>query len=138
MPLHLRTCDVIVATSRRIRTELETLHGGQLDSVLVKPNTIDTSTFAVKGRPGRTAGEALRLLCVSRIDPKKGIEYLIEAVRVLIDRGIAVEAHIVGAANLHSPESIEYGNALRARAARLGLDNTIHFEGQRDSREQPS
>ena len=135
VPLHLQSCAVIVATSRRIRAELETLHGGELDALLVKPNTIDTSTFSVKGQQARAAGESLRLLCVSRIDPKKGIEYLIDAVRLLMDRGLAVEAHIVGAANRHSPESLEYDNALRARVAGLGLDNAIHFEGVRGSRE---
>jgi colanic acid/amylovoran biosynthesis glycosyltransferase len=130
VPLHLATCDVIVATSRRIRGELETLQGGPLRTVVVKPNTIDTASFAVDEPRVRTDGEPLRLLCVSRIDPKKGIEYLIDAVRILVDRGLAVEARIVG-----PPESAEYDGALRAQVERLRLGGAVRFEGRRNSRE---
>jgi glycosyltransferase involved in cell wall biosynthesis len=135
VPLHLRTCDVIVATSRRIKAELEGLHGGSLAPALVKANTIDTTSFSVREPQARAAGTPVQLVSVSRIDPKKGIEYLIEAVRLLADRGVPVEAHILGVADPHSPESVEYANALRARAAGLGLDGAVRFEGQRNSRE---
>jgi glycosyltransferase involved in cell wall biosynthesis len=133
--LHLQTCDVIVATSRRIRAELETLHGAPLNQVIVKPNAIDTSGFRVKNGWSPAAGTPLRLLCVSRLDPKKGIEFLIDAVRLLTDRGVPVEAHIVGAADSHSPESCDYGAALRRRAAGLGLADAVRFAGRRTSRE---
>ena len=135
VPLHLQTCDVIVATSCRIRAELEALHGAPLPPVIVKPNAIDIASFTVEHRQRRRAGNRLQLLCVSRIDPKKGLEYLIEAVGELIDRGLAVEAQVVGAPNPHSPESLDYDKALRALVAQRGLEAAIHFEGQRDSRE---
>lgn len=134
VPLHLQTCDVIVATSRRIRGELEALNGRPLPAILVKPNAIDTSSFPVSERR-RAADAPLRLVCVSRIDPKKGLEYLIDAVRLLQDRGLAVEAHILGAPNSHLPESLAYAEALHARVARLGLNGTVHFLGQRASRQ---
>jgi len=133
--LHLQTCDVIVATSRRIRAELETLHGAPLHQLIVKPNSIDTSSFRVKDGWFRPAGKPLRVLSVSRIDPKKGIEYLIDAMRILTERGVPVEAHIVGAADSHSPESRAYETALRTRTAELGLAGAIHFAGRRTSRE---
>ena len=41
------------------------------ESVVVKPNTIDTSAFAMDEARAWAEGQPLRLLCVSRIDPKK-------------------------------------------------------------------
>jgi glycosyltransferase involved in cell wall biosynthesis len=133
--LHLQTCDVIVATSRRIRAELETLHGAPLHQVIVKPNAIDTSGFRVRNGRSLAAGTPLRLLSVSRLDPKKGLEFLIDAMRVLTDRGVSVEADIVGAPDSHSPESRDYGAALRTRVAGLGLTGAVRFAGRRTSRE---
>ncbi len=133
--LHLQTCDVIVATSRRIQAELETLHGAPLRQVVVKPNAIDTSGFRVRTGWSPAASTPLRLLCVSRLDPKKGIEYLIDAVRLLTDRGVPVEADIIGAPDSHSPESRDYGAALRRRAVGLGLTDAVRFAGRRTSRE---
>ena len=133
--LHLQTCDVIIATSHRIRSELETLHGAPLNQIIVKPNAIDTSCFPVKNGWVSASDKPLRLLCVNRIDPKKGIEYLIEAVRILIERGVHVEALIVGASDMHSPESRDYSIALRKQVAELGLTNAVRFAGRRNSRE---
>lgn len=135
VPLHLRTCSVIVATSLTIRHELEGLHGGPLQAIVVKPNAIDTSSFQVKPRRARAAGEPLRLLSVNRLDPKKGLEYLIEAVRTLLDRHVAVEVDIVGAPSDHSQEGPLYEQALRAQVATLGLARAVRFSGQRNSRE---
>jgi glycosyltransferase involved in cell wall biosynthesis len=135
VPLHLKTCDVIVATSQRIRAELEVLHGAPLEPVVVKPNAIDMSGFPVRPLPDRRPGERLRLLCVSRIDPKKGIEYLVKAVQNLMARGLDVDAQIVGGPDHHLPESLKYWDGLRAEVVRLGLERSIHFAGPQNSHE---
>jgi glycosyltransferase involved in cell wall biosynthesis len=133
VPVHLQTCNVVVATSHRIRAELEGLHGAALPSLIVKPNAVDTSSFLEKGRERRSDSNPLRLLSVCRIDPKKGLEYLIDAVGILVARGIPVEAHIVGAPDDHSPASLEYDRALRARVTASGLSAAVFFDGQRNA-----
>jgi glycosyltransferase involved in cell wall biosynthesis len=133
--LHLATSEVIVATSRRIRQELETLNGASLPQLIVKPNAIDVSAFRVKDRGIPWAARPLRVLSVSRIDPKKGIEYLIEAMRLLTELGVPVEGHILGAPDDHSPASLEYDVSLRRRATESGLMGAVHFGGRRTSRE---
>ena len=129
VPLHLRTCDVIVATSQRIRIELEAMNGGPLPGVVVKPNAIDTASFAAVPRR-RATGDRLRLIAVSRLDPKKGLEYLIDAVRLLTDRGLDVEAQIVGSASVHQPGSADYADSLDHRVERLHLRGVVRFAGQ--------
>jgi glycosyltransferase involved in cell wall biosynthesis len=133
--LHLQTCDVIVATSQRIRAELESLYGAPLPQIIVKPNAIDASGFPKKSGWAPVVGRPLRMLCVSRIDPKKGIEHLIDAVRLLTDDGVAVEARIVGAPDSHPSPGRDYEEALRTRVAELGLVTAILFAGRRTSRE---
>lgn len=132
VPVHLRTCDIVVATSRRIQTELETIHGAPLSTVVVKPNAIDASRFAAGGRGPRAEGSSLRLACVSRLDPKKGLEYVLDAVRLLVERGIRVELEILGAADAASIDGQEYEAALRARVARLNLTSAVSFAGRQD------
>ena len=129
VPLHLATCDVIVATSQRIRAELELLNGGALPGVVVKPNAIDTASFAA-GPKRRSSSESVRLLSVSRLDPKKGLEYLIDAVRLLTDRGLNIEAQIIGSASVHQPGSPDYADALDHRVERLQLRGVVQFAGQ--------
>ena len=132
VPLHLRNCAVVVATSSRIGAELEGLHGARLPAVLVKPNAIDTRSFSPRLRTAYQPGSVLHLLCVSRIDPKKGLEYLLEATAMLQARGYRVETTIVGASAADSDGS-NYETALRAQAAQLGVSEVVHFAGKCDS-----
>jgi glycosyltransferase involved in cell wall biosynthesis len=135
VPLHLRTSDVIVATSQRIRGELEVIHGGSLSALLVKPNAIDVS--GSPPRPSRPIAppSPVQLICVCRIDPKKGLEFLIDAVRRLIDDGLDVRLQVVGVPDGHSPAAGAYHDALRSQVDRLGLDHAIRFAGRRTSQE---
>jgi glycosyltransferase involved in cell wall biosynthesis len=126
---------VVVATSRRIRRELEAIHGAPLEAAVVKPNAIDTSSFPLRPPRGRDDGAPLVLVCVCRIDPKKGLEYLIEAARLLRDGGVRVEVHILGAPETHTPARLAYDRELRARVARDGLDAVVRFHGQSDRRQ---
>lgn len=135
VPLHLRTCDLVIATSRRIRAELEQLRGAPIDAALVKPNAIDTSSFTVRTRHEPVGGGPLQLLCVSRLDPKKGIEYLLDALVLLKRRGFAPVARIVGAADAHSAESQAYADMLRAKAREIGVADAVDFAGRRTSQE---
>jgi glycosyltransferase involved in cell wall biosynthesis len=59
--LHLQTCDVVVATSSRIKAELEKIAGKPMPAAIVKPNGIDTSLFdsAKRTQPGTAWPRAL-------------------------------------------------------------------------------
>lgn len=133
--LQLQDCNVLVATSRRIAGELESIHGASLSCLLVKPNAIDTASFTPVLPSTRTRDQAVRVLCVCRIDPKKGIEYLIDAARRVLDSGLRVEVRIIGAPDAHSDTAQAYARALEAQVDRIGVGQTVHFVGQRSNRE---
>ncbi|MBL8843791.1 MAG: glycosyltransferase [Planctomycetes bacterium] len=131
VPLHLETCDVVVATSHRIKRELLALAPGTPESrILVKPNAIDCTRFPVIPRPEPAAGQPHRLVVTSRIEPKKGLIYLVEAVKLLRDSGLDVEAHFVGDADHGVPASENCKAELCARIEALGLWGKVHLEGR--------
>jgi glycosyltransferase involved in cell wall biosynthesis len=99
VPPH-QTRDVNIPPSRRICAEVESLHDAYLEAVLLKPNAID---------PSRSTPEHLKLprdVCVSRIDPTEGLEYVMDAVELLRRPGPEVQAHVVGAPSSRSHESL--------------------------------
>jgi glycosyltransferase involved in cell wall biosynthesis len=131
VPLHLQTCEVVVATSARIKRELLALAPDTpTDKILVKPNAIDCTRFPVLPRPEPEPGSPFRLVVTSRIEPKKGLIYLVEAVKKLRDEGLDVEAHIVGDVDKGVATSENYKAELCDLITRLDLWGKIHLEGR--------
>ena len=132
--LQLAGSAVTIAASRRIGQELAALHGGPLSSLLVKPNAVDTASFAPHRRAApRSAG--LRLVSACRLDPKKGLEYLIDALALLQKQGLSVQLRILGAPDAHSMTAAAYAAALRTQVSALALDERVQILGQCDSRQ---
>jgi glycosyltransferase involved in cell wall biosynthesis len=130
VPLHLELCDVVVATSERIKRELLEI-APQTDPkrIVVKPNGIDTQYFPVAKREEPLDEQPFRIACVCRIDPKKGLLDLVEAVRLLRQKGLKVEAYIVGEADEWSQSSRDYRAQLAKRISEFKLGNAVHLEG---------
>ncbi len=81
----------------------------------VVPNGIDTARFAVRTpRPPEYRDGVPHLLCVGRLEPRKGVEHLIDAVAHLRDMNPAPRLVIAG----EGPDAA----ALRARAQQAGVD----------------
>lgn len=83
------------------------------------PPAIDTAVFHPTTRT--VAARPLRILSVGRLVWKKGYDYALEAVRLLLDAGIACEFRIAGEG--------EYLEALTFARYRLGLEAQVHFLG---------
>ena len=64
-----------------------------------------------------------RLLFLSRIDPKKGLEILLEAVAAVVRQGRAVELTVAGTG------TDTYVASLRASATQLGVANRVRWVG---------
>lgn len=129
--LHLQLADVVVATSKRIKDELSASGGGRFDNkILIKPNGIDLARFSYVERSGHLpAGVEPELIAVSRIDPKKGLIYLAEAIRILADRGVGLRVNLVGSVDPYSRASAEYAEELAAKVRDLGITDRFVMHG---------
>src|SRR5215475_1844444 len=128
--LHLQHCQMVVATSQRIKQELtEIAPGADPERIIVKPNAINTTQFPVMALGNPEPGEPFRLLCVSRIEPKKGLIYLIEALRRLRDQQGHVELHVLGGVD-DNPASQDYARLLRTQIEAWHLSRQVHLEGR--------
>jgi glycosyltransferase involved in cell wall biosynthesis len=135
VPLHLRQCSTVVATSRRIRDELLAIEPSlPADRILVKPNGINVEAFPVVARPSRPTGTPLRLVSVCRIEPKKGLLELVDAVAMLRDRGHDVRLEVIGAPD-ETAASRHYARALAERIAARQVSQAITLAGRRSERE---
>ncbi len=131
VPLHLEQCKLVIATSERIKQELVgVVRQTDTDHIIVKPNAINVAQFPTVSRREPENGQPYKIICVSRIEPKKGLLYLVEAVRTLRDRNFNVELHIIGGVDA-STSSETYARELEIRIAELKLGEVIHLEGRK-------
>jgi glycosyltransferase involved in cell wall biosynthesis len=118
----------IVATSERTARDLAGWGVARERIVVVEPGTEraplargSTAASAARTTLDRTP---VRLLCVATLTPRKGHDLLLDALAPLT--GHAWRLDCVGSAD-RSPSTAE---RLRARAARLGLDDRIEWRGE--------
>lgn len=108
---------LFVAISDSTRNDLlrRGIAPGRIDVV---PCGIDTSFYSpderVQPRPGR-------ILYIGRIKRYKGIQYLLEALAILRERGVEAGLTVVGAGD-YLPELVRL-------AGRMGLDREVEFTG---------
>ena len=129
--LHMRTCDVVVATSARIKNELEDLAASTLSAVIVKPNGIDASRYA--GRTLKPSGprRIVKLVAVNRIHPKKGLRFLIEAAAQLRHAGLQFVVEVLGEPEAHDPATEDHFEELKQLTAANGLQDVVLFRGRK-------
>ncbi|MDI1320819.1 MAG: glycosyltransferase [bacterium] len=72
-------------------------------------------------KPLRSPRTPLRLLCIARLVPKKGLDHQLRIYAALKEAGLAFEARVVG----DGPLRVE----LESMAAALGLDGSVKFLG---------
>lgn len=92
----------------------------------VIPPAIDSTFFAPappaeRGEDDAASEPTLRVLSVGRLEWKKGYEYALQAVRLLIDQGVGCEYRIVGDG--------EYLEAIAFARHQLGLDDRVQLLG---------
>ena len=93
--------DVIVCGSEYVRESIRSI-GGPAEKCAVVPYGVDSEAFTPRARDSQDI--PLKVLFVGTIQLRKGIQYLMEAARILKDKSVKIRA--VGAARV-SPEAIE-------------------------------
>ena len=136
VPLHLELADIVVATSARIKRELGAIGAGRFDDkIIVKPNGIDVARFPHIDTATRlAAGDPPELIAINRIEPKKGLIYLVDAIGLLKARGVPARLNLVGGAD-KTPAGAECHRQLVARIAELQLSDRIVLHGVKQQHE---
>jgi len=99
---------------------LEECGAEHADKVEVIHCGVDTRVF--RGATGReTAGRPLQILCIGTMHEVKGQTYLLEACRLLAQRGLDFTCHLVG----HGPDA----EALKEQTRAAGLESRVVFHG---------
>jgi colanic acid/amylovoran biosynthesis glycosyltransferase len=95
------------------------------------PPAIDPMKFdAVEQQPFEVVGtreRPLRIASVGRLEWKKGYDYALQAVRLLVDQGICCEYHLIGGGS--------YFDAVSFARYQLGLESVVRFMGELTSQE---
>ena len=91
----VRFAEFIITNSEYNQRYLKSILDRDAPPVHVVRNGLDCTRFLAPDR-GEKAGESFRLLAVGRLVEPKGFTYLLEACRMLRDRGHDVECDIVG------------------------------------------
>ncbi len=96
------------------------------------PLVMETKTTTIRGediadRGDTCSGSAVRLLCVSRIDPRKGLRCFPRAVERLRKHGHDVRLDIVGPVVGKSGE--DERRLIMAEASRVGVQDVLRFLG---------
>jgi glycosyltransferase involved in cell wall biosynthesis len=122
-------CDHVIATSRAERATMLDF-GAEPARVTVIPCGVDLGRF----RPARSQqGHAPRVVCVSRLVPRKGIAEVIEAVAGLD----GVELVIAGGPRAAMLDDDPYAQELAALIDRLGASERIRLAGGIERDEVP-
>jgi colanic acid/amylovoran biosynthesis glycosyltransferase len=97
--------------------------GAPPERVVVHRTGIDLRRWPYRER-GPSPGGRLRLATVGRLVEKKGIEYVLRAVRILADRGVDVEYRILG----EGPRR----ERLERLVAELGIAGRVRLHGRHE------
>ncbi len=119
--LHAQRADRVITISRYCSRRLEELYG--VRDAIVIPELIDLeawrSLFAANPAPPRE--REFTLLCVCRFYPRKRVDVLIHAARILREKIRGLELRIIGG----GPES----GRLRKLSTSLGVDDVVNWIG---------
>jgi len=118
--------------TRKLRAEVEAELGGDIpDRLLIQPMGVDTDVLRPDAPYRPIAGDAvLRLFSCGRLNIVKGHQDLMQAVRILRNRGRAVQLHIAGEDDTGGSG---FRRLLEARIAELGLDGEVRLLGAIDA-----
>jgi glycosyltransferase involved in cell wall biosynthesis len=120
----LRRADAVHCVSEAVRRQSTSYGTDPAKAWLIRP-AIDPEFFTPNGRTTGEGDGPLRLLSVGRLHWIKGYEYALQAVRLLLDRGMSVRLEIAG----EGPDR----DRIAATVDDLGLHRHVELLGALDS-----
>jgi len=127
LPEKLENAQFVITNTQYNASYMRTLIREQhWHGINVIHNGVDLQQL-VPSPPTESTTEPTLLLSVARLIPQKGLEYLLEACRILRERGYAFRCEIIG-----GPEEPLYTNyhiGLKKLRSRLGLEENVFLLG---------
>lgn len=118
-----KKADAVVANSEGLKNlALKTKPDQKIEVIY---NGIDTEEFKplIRSLASKTKAKLLfRIICVSRLTERKGINYLIDAFKILSEKHKNISLDVVGEGDAK--------NALEEQAENLGVSSKINFAGR--------
>jgi glycosyltransferase involved in cell wall biosynthesis len=112
-------CDALVAVSQGLRDQTLNIHQDLNKQITVIPNGVDLDEFKPVSSP---SGNPFTILVVSRLIRRKGIEYLLDAVRLLRERSTQPVQLLIAGDGL-------FREGLKRRVKENNLENIVTFLG---------
>lgn len=127
--LQIETADLVLATSQRTRDELIAIAGpAAAAKIAVQHIGVDGTAFRPL-RAHRATTDVFELVSVCRLEPKKGLEFLVDACAQLLRSGRRVRARILGGVDAGHAASADYAAALQHRIHAHGLAADVLLAG---------
>lgn len=121
------TADNVVCISDYLKKACAAAVPALTERTTVVHNGIDLTAIQMPGDTAeRGPGEPLRVVCVGRINGRKGQEILVDAARRAGDAGLELELHFFGD---WLPEDAAMAEALHTKVRASGLDSVTTFHG---------
>ena len=129
--------EFFVTCTQYSQDSLRDLYGAiVLDKGHVVHHGVNLDKFTYREPPAPTNEDGsprpLRMVCTATFTEIKGHEYLIEAIRLLRDRGKDIDLKLIGG---DPPQQSNLQNEIRAQVRAAGLDERVEFLGKRPSDE---
>jgi glycosyltransferase involved in cell wall biosynthesis len=122
----LRAARFVVTCTEANRRHLKELADGRPVHLVYHGLNADFTRILAEAGAAPARNGRFRVLAVGRLVAKKGLDVLVEAVGILVDRGLPVEAVIVGHP---APLEPEVAPQLERRIAELGLAGRVRLVG---------
>lgn len=116
-----RYADVLTVPSISSKQELESKLWGTTPPIHIIPHGIDTKSFRVEGQMINSDEKLCRILYVGPFAPRKRIGDLIEAIAILDQRNVDIQAVLVGTGQT-------YGK-IRKKVDSYGLNHLVNLPG---------
>jgi glycosyltransferase involved in cell wall biosynthesis len=122
----IRAARFVVTCTDANRRHLQRIGDGARVHRVYHGLNADFARILAEGGPPPSRNGRFRVLAVGRLVAKKGFDVLVEAVELLVARGVPVEAVMVGHP---APLEPEIGPELERAISALGLDGRVHLAG---------
>ena len=132
LPRKIRAASFVVTCTEANRRHLRALGDGADVHRVYHGLNVDFARILAAGGAMPARNGRFRVLAVGRLVAKKGFDVLVEAVGLLADRGLPVEAVIVGH---QAPLEPEVGPELERAVSELGLAGRLHLLGSMTQRQ---